>query len=570
MLILLCLTTAVVRAAVINPAYTIGSEVPVTTTTYTATGSSLGAVTLGFSPSPSQVLTVVNNTGISTISGIFTGLAEGAKLSAAYGGNTFTLRISYVGGDGNDITLTRVGGTAQIPNGGGYTWTTLAGSLGGVGSQDRTGAQASFYYPFGTAVDSSGSMYVADTFNHTIRKVTSAGVVSTLAGSAGESGSADGTGSVARFNNPTGVAVDSAGNVYVADKYNHTIRKVTSAGVVSTLAGSAGVKGSTDDTGSAARFFSPSGVAVDSAGNVYVADLGNHTIRKVTAAGVVSTLAGSAGVIGSVDDTGSAASFNIPSGVAVDSAGNVYVADSGNSVIRKVTEAGVVSTLAGSTEATGSMDGTGSAARFNNPSGVAVDSAGNVYVADGGNSTIRKVTSAGVVSTLAGSAEARGSADGTGSAARFNNPGGVAVDSAGNVYVADYINSAIRKVTTAGVVSTLAGSAEVSGSVDGTASSASFNTPTGVVVDNAGNVYVADQFNHTIRKVTAAGVVSTLAGSAGVSGSADGTGSAAEFYYPSSVAVDSAGNVYVADQFNHTIRKVTAAGVVSTLAGSAG
>ena len=324
---------------------------------------------------------------------------------------------------------------------------TLAGLAGSSGSTDGTGSAARFYLPQGVAVDTAGNVFVADSFNHTIRKVTSSGVVTTLAGLAGSSGSTDGTGSAARFHSPTSVAVDTAGNVFVADTTNQTIRKVTSAGVVTTLAGSAGSSGSDDGTGSAARFNSPQGVSVNSAGNVFVADRLNHTIRRVTSAGVVTTLAGLAGSSGSTDGTGSAARFNSPRSTAVDSSGNVFVADATNHTIRKVTSAGVVTTLAGSAGSSGSADGTGSAARFYLPQGVAVDSAGNVFVGDSFNYTIRKVTSAGVVTTLAGSAGNFGSADGTGSAARIGQPMGVAVDGAGNVFVADFTNYTIRSST---------------------------------------------------------------------------------------------------------------------------
>src|SRR5947209_203745 len=207
-----------------------------------------------------------------------------------------------------------------------YTFTTLAGQAS-IGSADGTGGVARFYVPSGVATDSSGNVYVADLLNSTIRKITPAGVVTTLAGLAGVTGSADGTGGAARFYRPTGVATDSSGNVYVADQYNHTIRKITPAGVVTTLAGLAGSYGSADGTGSAARFNGPNGVATDSSGNVYVADTYNNTIRKITPAGVVTTLAGLAVSVGSADGTGSAARFNDPSGVATDSSGNVRVAD---------------------------------------------------------------------------------------------------------------------------------------------------------------------------------------------------------------------------------------------------
>jgi sugar lactone lactonase YvrE len=294
-------------------------------------------------------------------------------------------------------------------------------------------------------------------------------------------GAADGTGSAARFQIPSGTAVDSAGNVYVADTNNHTIRKITSSGVVTTLAGTPGVFGFNDGTGAAAQFYFPQDVAVDGSGNVYVADTGNDTIRKITPGGVVSTFAGTATVVGSKDGTGTAALFNGPYSVAVDGSGNVIVADTGNFTIRKITPAGVVSTYAGAVGILGSSNGTGTAANFGSPSGVAVDGSGNIYVADSTNNEIRKVAAGGVVTTLAGVATKNGSghSDGTGQTAQFNNPFGVACDSAGNIYVADTNNNIIRKITSGGTVTTLAGTASIIGSADASGSAASsWPTPT--------------------------------------------------------------------------------------------
>jgi alpha-tubulin suppressor-like RCC1 family protein len=748
--------------------------------------------------------------------------------------------------------------------------TTVAGVAGHSGCTDGTGSMALFSFPSGIATDGSGNMYVADT-NNTIRKVTPVGVVTTLAGMGGLSGSVDGTGTSAQFNFPKNIAIDATRNLYVTDTNNNTIRKITPAGVVTTIAGLAGYYGNSDGAGSVARFAQPAGVAVDSVGNLYVTD-GNNTIRRVTPGGVVTTVAGLAGFYGNSDGTGSAAQFYLPVGLVVDSTGSLYIMDAGNDTIRKGvfqtvplltgqpsneaavtgqsvrlavglsgwspancqwqcstnngtpwsnlandgtdsgattsaltianvtpgmngwqyrcqvssstqanetssaatlmivgppsfatqpadqvvfvgasanftvttngapapgcqwrastdggttwsdlnngdTYAGVttatltvrgatlamngslyrcvatnsegtatsnngslsvfpqvlapaagagegvvssgfvlnwssvsgatgyrldvstdssfgsfvngyqnldvgsatskalsglnanttyyvrvrayngagvgansstitvtttptisittpltVSTLAGQVLSTGSADGTGNAARFYYPSGVAADSAGNLYIADTDNHTLRKViASTGAVTTLAGLAGNSGSADATGSAARFNNPSGVAVDGAGNIYVADTLNHTLRKVTSAGVVSTLAGATGSSGSADGTGSAARFQGPQGLAFNSSGVLYVADTNNHTIRMVVpSTGVVTTVAGLAGNSGSTDGLGNLARFNYPSGVAVDSAGNIYVADTENHTIRAITPSGLVTTSAGLAG
>ncbi len=341
-----------------------------------------------------------------------------------------------------------------------------------------------------------------DTFSCTTLLAT----VSTFAGST-TSGNVNGTGTAARFDGPIGVAVDSSGNLYVADSTNNEIRLITPAGAVTTLAGTHTAGYIDNTTGNLAEFNYPTGVAVDSSGTIYVADFYNNRIRKIVCTSLtatactVSTLAGQS-TAGSADGTGALAQFNEPSGVAVDSSGNVYVADSANNEIRKITPAGVVTTIAGSTTA-GSTDGSGTSASFKKPAGVAVDSAGNVYVADFGNNEIRMIDASDVVSTLAGSTTA-GNKDGTGSAAAFSGPNDVAVDAAGNVYVADSGNNEIRLVAPSGLVSTLAGTGAL-GSLDGPANTATFYSPSGLAVvtsgSAAGDVFVGDLGNNEIREI---------------------------------------------------------------------
>jgi len=303
------------------------------------------------------------------------------------------------------------------------------------------------------------------------------------------------------FTKPTGLAVDTNGNVYVVDQGSNTVRTGSGSVIAGTL-GPVGnpVIGSSDGSGGAASFYKPSGIAVGAGGTLYVTDTGNDTIRMITATGLVRTLAGSAQQVGSIDGIGNLARFNGPAGIAVDSSGNIYVADSGNQTIRKITAAGVVSTLAGSPGQSGSIDGSGAAARFNNPVAVAVDGPGNVYVADLGNYTVRKISPAGAVTTLAGNAGQSGQADGMGSAATFLSPTGIVTDSSGDVFVCDTGSNVIREILPSGYVVSLSGWLGAYGApgifpsqIPSRFNVPAITAPTGLAIDPQGDLYWLNQ-----------------------------------------------------------------------------
>lgn len=645
----------------------------------------------GGSTTPTTGGTGGTTSGVYSVGGAIVGLDNGVKVTLqnnggdtiSVGNGSFTFPSLLDAGATYDITIaaqpangqscvftTRDGNSYGTSSGAGTVYAmsvdtvrlncasvfTIAGS-GATGYGDAPGEEATFWAPSGIASDSIGNLYVTDFYNNVVRKISTKGVVTSLAG-AGTSGYVDATGTAAKFsfddnfNGRSGLALDSLGNVYVADSGNNVIRKITPAGVVTTFAGS-GVAGYLDGTGTSAQFNSPQGIAVDNSGNLFVADTANHRIRKITSAGIVTTLAGS-GSTGKIDGTGTAATFYMPRDVAIDGAGNLYVADTFNYAVRKVTTSGVVTTLAGG--AWGFADLTGTAAKFTEPSGVAVDAGGNVYVADSNYFQVRMIAPDGKVSLLAGYRDKIGFKDGHAVSASFY-PGfkGVAVDGNGNVYVPDFGNRRVRKISrkaynytiggqvvglasgkslvlrnnagddltvsangyfsfatalsetnsynvtiltqpsgqsctlangsgsftvgnvlTVGIncaaVSTLAGSG-TAGFTDATSTAAQFsvastaNSFSGIALDASGTTYIADTYNHAIRKITAAGVVTTLAGS-GTAGYVDATGTAAKFSYPSGIAVDGAGNVYVGDTGNDVIRRISPAGVVTTLAGS--
>jgi sugar lactone lactonase YvrE len=327
----------------------------------------------------------------------------------------------------------------------------LAGS-GAPGYADGARETASFSFPNGMVMGHDGALYVIDGANSVIRRVTADGTVTTFAGMPGATGSRDGASSEAQFNGLNSIAIDSAGNLFVTDNGNNAIRRITTAGVVSTFAGRAGQEGSTDGTGDAARFNHPHGIAADRSDNLYVADVLNQTIRKITPDGVVSTFAGRAGQRGNLDGSGTNARFDFPSGVAVDATGNVWITT--NQTVRKITASGQVTTVAGSPGIAGSVDGEGSIARFRDVEGIAVTDAGDVYVVEMGNHVVRQIDAGNHVSTVAGSAGQTGLVDGIGSAVRFHTPAGITA-SGSRLYISEFDNAVIRVATPVGLMPTL-------------------------------------------------------------------------------------------------------------------
>ncbi len=449
--------------------------------------------------------------------------------------------------------------------------TAAAGNgTGGYSGDNGAAINAQLLNPVGVAVDFAGNLYIADLGNNRVRKVSN-GVITTVAGNGTQGFSGDGGPAInAQLNAPAGVAVDPSGNLYISDDYNNRVRRVSN-GVITTVVGN-GAPGFSGDNGLAinAQLNYPNAVAADLAGNLYITDVGNQRIRKVSN-GIISTVAGN-GTQGFSGDGGPATSAQLsaPQGIAVDSQSNLYIADVDNERIRKVSN-GVIATIAG--EEGGGFSGDGGPATNANlylPQGVAVDSVGNLYIADWHNYRIRKVSN-GVITTVAGNGACCFSGDnGPASSAQLYLAWGVAVDSARNVYIADSGNDRIRKVSN-GVITTIAGNGTFGFSGDdGPATSAQLYVPTGVAVDSAGNIYLVDSLNGRIREVSD-GVISTIAGNGTQGFSGDGgPATSAQFFLintPSGIALNRAGNLYVADQENNRIRKISN-GVITTVAGN--
>ena len=452
--------------------------------------------------------------------------------------------------------------------------TTIAGSRLAFSGDNGPGDAADLNGPSAINVDSRGNLYITDELNQRVRRVDAAGTITTIAGTGVANYSGDGgPATAAALLNPEGVATDASGTVYIADTGNNRIRAIDASGRIVTKAGD-GTAGFSGDGGSstAARLNAPGSVAVDAAGNVYFADTGNNRVRRIDASGVVTTVAGS-GITGSSGDGGSAvlAQLNGPFGICIDAAGNLYIADERNSRIRRVNAAGIITTIAGTGIAGFSGDGgQATQAAMNFPQAVTVDPSGNLYIADTRNLRVRRVNPAGVISTIAGTGMRGFTGDGgQATLAQMRAPHGLAIDPAGNLLIADYGNNEVRRVDARGVITRIAGSALPAGSDEGGfATAAVLAHPRSVAVDAHGSFFISDWNNNRVLKVTAGGIVTTIAGTRTPGFSGDGgPGAQAQLIGPHGIAVDAAGNVYITDQMNQRVRRVGPDGIIKTIAG---
>ena len=470
----------------------------------------------------------------------------------------------YVADSGNG-TIRRIGPNGVI------TSLILNGSSAYFGVRSPL-LNPSLDYPTAVAVDGSGNLYIAEPA--AVLRVAANGALTTIAGTGVTGDSGDGgPATSAQVNSLAGIAVDASGNVYIADNMSNRVRRIGANGTIITVAGTS-VAGYSGDGGPApaAQLNSPNGISLDATGALYIADTNNYVIRRVAPNGTITTVAGD-GKLGYAGDGGPAGAgqLSFPNGIAADTAGNLYIADTWNSRIRKVNTGGALSTYAGNGTAWWGDGGPATSALLYSPWGVALDGGGNVYIGDSLNNRVRRVNPDGVISTVAGTGAAGYSGDGgQATDASLNAPQGVAVDAADNLLIADSDNARVRKVSPAGIISTAAGSAVWGDAGDGgPATAAQLMVPVGVTTDAAGNFYVAESWGSQIRKVSADGTIGTIAGTGSQGYSGDGgPAAAAALNFPSGVAVDGAGDVYIADTGNYRVRKVATDGSITTIAGT--
>ncbi|KAG2389232.1 hypothetical protein C9374_014632 [Naegleria lovaniensis] len=507
---------------------------------------------------------------ISTIAGTGTGGFSGDNGPATSAQLNFPTSVAVNSAGEVFITDSNNNRVRKVSTGG--IISTIAGT-GAIGFSGDNGPATSskLFYPYSVAVNSAGEVFIADFSNHRVRKVSTGGIISTIAGTGTPGFSGDNIPATsAKIYNPTSVAVNSVGELFITDSNNNRIRKVSTSGIISTIAGT-GISGFSGDNGPAtsAQIFNPHSVAVNSIGEVFFADFNNRRIRKITTDGNIVTIAGNSNYGRIPIENMFVSSFTY---VTALSDGGMLFSDTANHIVRRIHADNTVTTVAGNVLSGFAGDnGPATTARLNAPRGVAVNSAGEVFIADFSNHRVRKVSTDGIISTIAGTGISGFSGDnGPATSAQLFNPYSVAMNSVGEVFVADSNNHRIRKVSTSGVISTIAGIG-VAGFVgdNGPATSARLNSPRGVVVNSAGEVFIADYNNHRIRKVSTDGIISTIAGTGigGFSGD-NGPATSAQLNYPTSVAVNSAGELFIADYNNRRIRKVTTDGNMITIAGT--